>query len=121
MVSKRSDERPTGNAPPATSYLAYLNLANSGLRGSDRIPLYCSFQGMTEADYIQLSAQRMLKATCVPFSRSGYRKARDGSTISHHLHASAESIIMNVGGPYAEGCSPPVNHMGVGGPIVVEV
>jgi hypothetical protein len=26
---------------------------------------------------------------------------------------------MNVGGPYGEGCSPPMKRMGVGGPIVL--
>jgi hypothetical protein len=39
--------------------------------------------------------------------------------ISHHLKISAESIIMNVGGPYAERCSPAMNHKGVGATIVL--
>jgi hypothetical protein len=74
---------------------------------------------MTEADYICLSAQRMPEVNLdLPSGRSGYREERDGSFISHHLQTFAESIIMNVGGPYGEGCSPPVKRMGVGGPIV---
>jgi hypothetical protein len=39
--------------------------------------------------------------------------------ISHHLHTLAEFITMNVGGPYAERCSPAMNHKGVGAAIVV--
>jgi hypothetical protein len=55
----------------------------------------------------------------LPSDRSGYREERIGSVISPHLNASAEYIIVNEGGPYGEGCSPPMKRMGVGGPIVV--
>ena len=59
------------------------------------------------------------KLLSVPCSRSGYCEEQDWSKISHHLQTFVESIIMNVGGPYAERCSPAMNHRGVGGPIVV--
>jgi hypothetical protein len=39
--------------------------------------------------------------------------------VSHHLRASVEYTIVNVGGPRVEGSSLPVKRMGVGGPIVV--
>jgi hypothetical protein len=55
----------------------------------------------------------------LPSSRLGYRKVRDGSTISPHLTTFAESIIMNVGGPSVERCSPAMNQRGVGGSIVL--
>jgi hypothetical protein len=55
----------------------------------------------------------------LPSDRLGYRKARDGSVISHHLHTLAEFITMNVGGLLAEGCSPPMNQASVGAAIVV--
>jgi hypothetical protein len=38
-------------------------------------------------------------------------------SISHDLRAFAECVIVNVGGPCGEGCSPPMNRMGVGGVI----
>jgi hypothetical protein len=37
----------------------------------------------------------------------------------HHLTTFAESIAMNVGGPYGERCSPAMKHRGVGAAIVV--
>jgi hypothetical protein len=75
---------------------------------------------MTEAGLYCLPAQRMTGVNWFyPLVRSGYREERDGSAMSHHLQVSAESISMNVGGPYAERCSPAMNHRGVGGPIVV--
>ena len=61
----------------------------------------------------------MLEVTYLPSSRSGYHEEWDGSMISHHLNTLAESIAMNVGGPYAERCSPAMNHRGVGAAIVV--
>jgi hypothetical protein len=39
--------------------------------------------------------------------------------LSHYLQTFAESIIMNVGGPYGKRCSPARNHRGVGAAIVV--
>jgi hypothetical protein len=55
----------------------------------------------------------------LPSDRSGFRKERIGSFISHRLHASVEYIIVNVGGPCGEGSRPPRKRMGVGGSIVV--
>jgi hypothetical protein len=42
-----------------------------------------------------------------------------GSIGNRHLHDLVECITMNVGGPYAERCSPAMNHRGVGAAIVV--
>jgi hypothetical protein len=39
--------------------------------------------------------------------------------MSPRLRASAEYIIVNVGGPCVEGSSPPMNRMGVGAAIVL--
>jgi len=55
----------------------------------------------------------------LPTDRSGFRDERLGSPISPRLHTSVEDIIVNVGGPCGEGCSPPVKRMGVGGVIVL--
>ena len=55
----------------------------------------------------------------LPHVRSGFRKERIGLIISPRLRVSAEYIVVNVGGPYVEGSSPPMKHVGVGGPIVV--
>ncbi len=38
---------------------------------------------------------------------------------NRHLPDLAEVMVVNVGGPYAELSSPAMNHMGVGGPIVL--
>jgi hypothetical protein len=104
MVSKRSDERPTEKVLPATLYLAYLDVTHPGLRGSDRIIRCEAFRIMVEAGHFIFPAQRMLEVNLIlPSSRSGYREERDGSGISRHLQVPAESIIMNVGGPYVEG------------------
>src|SRR5918998_185649 len=42
-----------------------------------------------------------------------------GCRANRHLHDLAESIIMNVGGPCGEGCSPPMKRTGVGAAIVL--
>jgi hypothetical protein len=55
----------------------------------------------------------------VPSARSGFREERLGSLISHHLNASVEYIIVNVGGLCVEGYSPPLKRMGVGAAIVL--
>jgi hypothetical protein len=44
-----------------------------------------------------------------------------GRTGDRHLNDFAESIAVNVGGPYAERCSPAMNHRGVGAAIVLGV
>jgi hypothetical protein len=75
---------------------------------------------VTEAGHYIIPAPKDVRGQLVlPPDRSGYREERDGSPISHHLQASAESITMNVGGPYAERCSPAMNHRGVGAAIVL--
>ena len=55
----------------------------------------------------------------IPSDRSGYREERDWSIDSLHLNASVEYIVVNVGGPYGEGSSPPMKRVGVGGVIVL--
>jgi hypothetical protein len=55
----------------------------------------------------------------LPGDRSGFRKERIGSEMSHHLNTSVECIVVNVGGPCVKGSSPPVKCMGVGGVIVL--
>jgi hypothetical protein len=55
----------------------------------------------------------------LPCCRSGYRKERDWLGSNRHLHGFVESSAMNVGGPNAEGGSPPTKRLGVGGSIVV--
>lgn len=120
MVSKRSDERPTGNRPPVTLYLAYLEGLGPGLRGSDRTQQWVMVYWVTEADWRSLSARKDVRGQLeLPSDRSGYREERDGSVISHHLNTSVESIIMNVGGLLAEVSSPPLNQASVGGVIVL--
>jgi hypothetical protein len=57
----------------------------------------------------------------LPADRSGFRDERLGSLISSHLRASAEYIVVNVGGSGmdAKVSSPPMTYQSVGGPIVV--
>jgi hypothetical protein len=55
----------------------------------------------------------------LPHNRSGFREERLGLFISPHLRASVEYIVVNVGGPYVEGSSPPMKRVGVGGVIVL--
>jgi hypothetical protein len=57
----------------------------------------------------------------IPGLQSGDREEREGLSDNRHLHDSAESISVNVGGSWGEGCSSPLNPMSVGGPIVVRV
>jgi hypothetical protein len=56
---KRSGVQPTGKIPPATLYLAYLDVIDPGLRGSDCIQWESHDQRMTEADVYVISAQRL--------------------------------------------------------------
>ncbi len=75
---------------------------------------------MTETAYVAMAVRRMTAVNLVlPAVRLGFREERIGSLKSYHLHASVESITVNVGGPSVEGCSPPTKQVGVGGPIVV--
>ena len=57
----------------------------------------------------------------IPADRSGFRKERIGSQVSHHLRASVEYIVVNVGGSGMDGkvSSPPMTYQSVGGSIVV--
>jgi hypothetical protein len=55
----------------------------------------------------------------IPSDQSGFHEEWHGSIISHRLSVPAECIIVNVGGPYGEGSSPPMKRMGVGGVIVL--
>jgi hypothetical protein len=56
-----------------------------------------------------------------PCLQSGYREERDGLSDNRRLNDSVESLCVNVGGSLVEGCSPPMNPMSVGGPLVVGV
>jgi hypothetical protein len=57
----------------------------------------------------------------LPSVRSGFRDERLGSIISLHLRASAEYIVVNVGGSGmdAKVSSPPMTYRSVGGVIVL--
>lgn len=55
----------------------------------------------------------------LPPDWSGFREERIGSVESRHLRATAEYTIVNVGGSHAEGCSPPMKRVSVGGVIVL--
>jgi hypothetical protein len=59
------------------------------------------------------------RSTCATLRSVGIPQRAAWVSISHHLRASVEDIIVNVGGPCGEGCSPPMNRMGVGGAIVL--
>jgi hypothetical protein len=105
---------------PLPRYIWHTRPEQPGLRGSDRIRWYGSFQRMSEAWYCQVQDRKDTRGQLVlPSGRSGYREEWDGSIISHHLNTFAESITMNVGGPCGEGCSPPMKRTGVGAAIVL--
>jgi hypothetical protein len=57
----------------------------------------------------------------LPSVQSGFRDERLGSIISHHLNASVECIVVNVGGSgmNAKVSSPPMTYQSVGGVIVL--
>jgi hypothetical protein len=55
----------------------------------------------------------------LPADRSGFRKERLGSGRSHHLRASVEYIVVNVGGSHMEMSSPSMKYASVGGVIVL--
>jgi hypothetical protein len=111
---KRSGFGPTGNGTPATLYPAYLEVPQPGLRGSERA-VYA-----TETVYRSCTVQRMghgKPVYSVPVRDTP--KRRIGLIYSRCLSCSAESIFVNVGGLRAEVSSPPMNHVSVGGVIVV--
>jgi hypothetical protein len=110
-VSKRRDEKPTGNGTPASIpctmgqwlHPMVLVVPKDGRGWIFRITSLKDVRGQPE----------------IPSDQPGYREERDWLQMSPHLSASAEYIVVNVGGPYVEGSSPPVKRMGVGGSIVV--
>jgi hypothetical protein len=55
----------------------------------------------------------------LPSVWSGFREERLGSRISHRLSASAEYIVVNVGGSHMEMSSPSMKYASVGGVIVL--
>jgi hypothetical protein len=112
MASKRRDERPTGNGTPVSACMM-------GQRPHPMVLLV--------PKDVRFWLDMLTRSTDVrdepvlPSDRSGFRKERIGSMISHHLRASAEYIIVNVGGSgmNAKVSSPPTTYQSVGGPIVV--
>jgi hypothetical protein len=55
----------------------------------------------------------------LPRIRSGFRRARIGSTVSPHLQPIVESICVNMGGSHMEMSSPSRKYASVGGVIVL--
>jgi hypothetical protein len=110
-VSTRRDERPTGNGTPASRpclmgqrpHLLVLHVPEDD-RGWYDVPT---------------SPKDVRGQPELPSDRSGYREERDWSLKSPHLRASVGYTMVNVGGSYAEGCSPPMKHVSVGAAIVV--
>jgi hypothetical protein len=110
-VSKRSDERPTGNLAPASTPCTM---------GQRLHPMVGEFPEDIRGWLLVDTSQKDVRGQpALPSNRSGFREERLGSVISHHLNTSVEYIVVNVGGPYVEGSSPPVKRMGGGGSIVV--
>ena len=117
MVSKRSDERPTGNPPPVRgkpTQMSWTSLTVTVPTPSQGRPR------ATEAACCIFAAQRMSQMYLdYPDSSQEPATSRIGSEVSHHLRDLAESIYVNVGGLHAEVSSPPANHASVGGVIVL--
>ena len=111
MVSKRSDERPTGNPPPASRPCTM---------GQRPYALVVQFPVNSRGWFLFGTNPKDDEGKPeVPSVWSGFRNERIGSGISHHLHTSVEYVTVNVGGPCGEGSSPPVKRMGVGAAIVL--
>jgi hypothetical protein len=105
---------------PLPRYILHTWRHAPGLRGSDRIQWYRHFQRMTEDGQAHVPSQRMPRVNWFyPLVGRDTAKSGMGCFENRHLHDLVESIAMNVGGPYAERCSPAMNHMGVGAAIVV--
>jgi len=121
MVSKRSDERPTGKSPPATLYLAYLASRTRSTGQRPHPTVFSCPMGVRGWTFSYSSSKGVRGQLDLPPGRSGYREERDGSWISHHLHTFAESIAMNVGGfgMNVKVSSPPMTYQSVGGVIVL--
>jgi hypothetical protein len=111
MMSKRSDKRPTRNRVPASIPCTM---------GQRPHPMVVVFP-KDGRDWICVCAspKDVRGQPELPSNRSGFREERIGSWISHHLRASVEYVVVNVGGPGGEGSSPPVKRVGVGGVIVL--
>ncbi len=111
MVRKRMDERPTGKAPPAS---------RPCLMGQRPHPMVRKIPKDVRGWDVGMPAIKEVGGQPdLPADRSGFRDERLGSHLSPHLKVSAEYIIVNVGGPCGEGCSPPMKRMGVGAAIVL--
>jgi hypothetical protein len=92
------------------------------IRGSDRIQAQTMMARISEAVYSQLTATKDgAGSPRLPSLRSGFRKERIGSVISHRLRDSAKSVYVNVGGSGmdAKVSSPPMTCQSVGGVIVL--
>jgi hypothetical protein len=111
MVSNRSDKRPTGNRAPASISTMgqrphrMVSLVPNGDRGWLPYP--------TSPKVVRGQPE-------LPSDRSESREERIGSEVSHHLGASAEYIVVNVGGSDldAKVSSSPMICQSVGGAVV---
>jgi hypothetical protein len=111
MVSKRSDERPTGNPTPASTPCTM---------GQRPCPTVVPIPEDVRSWLAILTSSKEVRGQPeIPSDRSGFREERLGSVMSHHLNTSVEYIVVNVGGSCGEGSSPPMKRMSVGGVIVL--
>jgi len=110
MVSKRRDERPTGNRSPASRPCTMGQRLHPMVR---RVPKDDRVWLLHLASPKDVRGQPEL-----PSDRSGFREERLGSIISLHLRASVEYIVVNVGGSHMEMSSPSMKYASVGGVIV---
>jgi hypothetical protein len=110
-VSKRRNKRPTGKAPPAS------RPCTMGQRPHPMVyMLPTDDQGWT----LRPSSPKEVSGKPeIPAVQSGFRKERLGSGRSHHLRASVEYIVVNVGGSHMEMSSPSMKYASVGGIIVL--
>jgi hypothetical protein len=113
MVSKRRNKRPTGNPAPVSKPCTMGQRPHPMVLPVPKDDRGWSLNATSQKD---ISGQPDL-----PADRSGFREERLGSLISSHLRASAEYIVVNVGGfgMDAKVSSPPMTCQSVGGPIVV--
>jgi hypothetical protein len=113
MVSKRRNERPTGNHAPVS------RPCTMGQRPHPMvIHVPKDDRGWL---FVVASPKDVSGKPELPVDRSGFRKERLGSLISSHLNASVEYIVVNVGGfgMDAKVSSPPMTSQSVGGVIVL--
>jgi hypothetical protein len=111
MVSTRRDTRPTGKHAPAS---------RPCLMGQQLHLMVLPNPEDDRDGLVAVTRQQDVKDQPVlPLDQLGFRNERIGSVVSPHLRTSAEYSMVNVGGSSAEGSSPPMKQMSVGGPIVV--